>query len=183
MKFIFKGFVRISIPPLNSTVYAEEESITIFRRKDFVSQYPCVTVAEPFGVSENFWYWIFLCIRGGRGGRGEGWISRYSVGSFLSHSTEKFVGEPFLVSEKFWYRNFSYIRGGAVSRFFVVINKWKNVGKGRNSSPYLRLQNIFILSIVPWEPLEFLINFTKIIQIFGATETWTRTYCLRTLLS
>ena len=41
---------------------------------------------------------------------------------------ENFVQEPFLVSETFWYRNFSCMRR-AVSRFFVVIFKFKNVGK------------------------------------------------------
>ena len=78
------------------------------------------------------------------------------------------------------------MRGG-VSRFSVVIISVviivKNVGKGWDSNPYLPLQNPVVLPTVPWEPLEFLTNVSEIMKIFGATETRTPTYRLRTLLS
>ena len=72
------------------------------------------------------------------------------------------------------------MRGG-VSRFSVVIIV-KNV-EGWDSNPYLPLQNPVVLTTVPWEPLEFLTNVSEIMKIFGATETRTPTYRLRTLLS
>ena len=93
-----------------------------------------------------------------REGRGE--AARFSVECFLSHRTKNFVGEPFLVSEKYWFRDFSCIRerGGGVSRFSVVIIRWKNVSKGWDSNPYLLLQNPVVLPTVPWETFEFLTN-------------------------
>ena len=40
-------------------------------------------------------------------------------------------------------------------------------------------QNPFVLPIVPWEPLEFQTNVSKIIKIYCTTEIRTRIYCLR----
>ena len=45
-----------------------------------------------------------------------------------------------------------------MSRFSVVTIKFKTVGKGWGSNPYLPLQNPVVLPTVPWEPLEFLTN-------------------------
>ena len=113
--------------------------------------------------------------------------SRFSIEIFLSRSTEKTRRGTLLccVSEDFQERKSSKIRGGrrgGVSRFSVVIIV-KNVGVGRDSNPYLPLQNPVVLPTVPWEPLEFLTNVSEIMKIFGATETRKRTYRLRTLLS
>ena len=99
----------------------------------------------------------------------------------MSQCQKNVVGEPFLVSEKFWDRNFWCIR--AVSRFSVVILKFKDARKGWDANSYLALQNPVVLSTVPWELLEFLTNVSEIMKNFGTTETRTRTYCLRTLLS
>ena len=96
---------------------------------------------------------------------------------------KSFVEKHFLVSEKLWYRNFSCIRGGRVSRFSVVILKFKILGKGWDSNPYVPLPNPVVLPTVPWEPVEFLTNVSKMIKLFGSTETRAQNYCLRTLLS
>ena len=45
--------------------------------------------------------------------------------------------------------------------------------------PYFALQNPVVLAIVPWEPLEDLVNVSEIIKIYGTTEIRTWNYCLR----
>ena len=84
--------------------------ITIFRRS-FCLTVPKYFIGEHFGVSENFFYRKFSCIRGGAS-----WFCR----NFLSHrtETESFVKEPFCFPEVFWYRKNLWIRG-AISRFSV----------------------------------------------------------------
>ena len=52
-------------------------------------------------------------------------ISRFSVGNFFSHSTEKLRRRTLPGFRKILVSNFSYIRGGRVSRFSIVIIKFK----------------------------------------------------------
>ena len=112
--------------------------------------------------------------------------SRFSVEKFLARSTEKFrrgtivrCFRRFPGAKKFMDKRAGRREG--LSRFSVVIIK--NVGEGWDSNPYLPLQNPVVLPTVPREPLAFLTNVSEIMKIIGATETRTRTYGLRTLLS
>ena len=86
--------------------------ITIFRRS-FCLIVLKKFIGEHFGVSENFFYRKFSCIRGGGGAS---WFCR----NFLPHrtETESFVKEPFCFPEVFWYRKKLWIRGG-ISRFSI----------------------------------------------------------------
>ena len=124
-------------------------------------------------VSKSFGYRKILCIRGD--------ITIFCQKYCLS--TEKLCRGTLLYFRKLLVSKLFIHKRGAVSRFSVVIIKLKNVSKGWDSNPYLPLQNPVVVPTVPWEPVEFLTNVSEIITIFGTTETRTRTYCFRTLLS
>ena len=71
-----------------------------------------------------------------------------------------------------------------VSRFPSLVKmRLKDVSKDWDSNPYLTLLNPALLPTVPWEPLEILTNVSEIIKKYDTTETRTRTYRFRTLLS
>ena len=137
----------------------------------------CLTVLKNFGgerscLSKKFWCRTISRIRG------EGRLSRFSVGVVLSRSTEKFRrGTPpcfrkFLVSQIFMHQR-------VVSQILSRINKIKKVGKGWDSNPYSALQNLVVVPTVSWEQLEFLVNVSRIMKVHGPTEIRTRTYCVR----
>ena len=174
---VFKQFLQTSIPPLISVISAK-------RYHDFPLENFCLIVPknfeeDPFCVSESFGHRKILCRKRGK--------SRFSIENFLSRSTQKIrrgtlvccVSEDFQERKSLWIRRAGRREG--VSRFSVVIIK--NVGEGWDSNPYLPLQNPVFLPTVPREPLDFLTNDSEIIKIFGATETRTRTFCWRTMLS
>ena len=108
-------------------------------------------------------------------------VSRFSVENFRITVPKNFVEEPFLVSEKFWNRNFSCIRGGVITilRFYVVILKLKNVGKGWDSNPYLALQNPVVLPTVDARTIGISDKRHWNHETYGSREIQTRIYCFR----
>ena len=77
-------------------------------RQNFSSLSRAIFRSEPFCVPESFWYRKNIWIRPG----GKDGVSRFSIGSLLSHSTKKLRRGTFSVSKNLWYRKTSWIRGG-----------------------------------------------------------------------
>ena len=85
-------------------------SIKTFRRSFFVPQCRNVSRRNP----------AVLCFRKDpvekKVVHKKGGVSRFSVESFVSHSTEKFRGEHFCITQKLWYRKKLTIRREGVRR-------------------------------------------------------------------
>ena len=116
---------------------------------------PKLFVEEPFCVSENCWYRKILGIRE----RERGGISRFSVDFFCLTVPKSFVREPLFFQKVSGIEIFHVEEGGAsrfCRKFFVSQDRNEKLRRG---------------------------TLLCFIKIFGTTETRTRTYRFRTLLS
>ena len=114
-------------------------------------------VGEPFNVSESSVHWKILCMRMG--------YHYLPLKVFLSHSTKKIRRGILLCVRKLLVSKLLMHKRG-ISRFFVVLLKFKIVGQGWDWSPYLALLNPVALFTVPCEQLQIPTNISELIKVW-----------------